>query len=436
MGRGGCRAGRRARGEGVPTPNKRAARLVGVPLAGTGDGGLRDRRGEVVDALVPALQEAARRSGVDVALVLFDEQDHAAVQARRCGPGEAEPGSRDLEAAQQERADELGRRAASGQLALFLGSGASIAAGLPTWKGLLQELGERPEMNGLDITSLTTLDAAQLAQQVLDETFRKFMQERFTLRRHALTHSLVAGLQVESVVTTNYDNGYELAASAVQSQERPLCVLPRQQAEAGSPWLLKMHGDSAHPESIVLTRQHYVEYGDVNAPLTGLVQSLLLTRHMLFVGFSLEDDNFARLAHQVRKLLKSVSAERRVGTVLTLREDAARERLWRSDLEQVGVWPAAAPGQSDEDRWRDEKCAARRLEIFLDRVAWRAAVSRGGSERYLLDERYDAMERTQDERSLREKLRRLERAVDAGEKATPAWATVQAALRALGSTPA
>ncbi len=100
------------------------------------------------------------------------------------------------------------------------------------------------------------------------------------------------------------------------------------------------------------------------------------------------------------------------------------------------MWPAAAPRQRDEDRWRDERRAAPRLEILLDRVAWRAAVSRGGSERHLLDERDDAMERTQAEPSLRDKLRRCERDIDYHEKGTPAWATVQAALRALGSTPA
>ena len=60
-------------------------------------------------------------------------------------------------------------------------------------------------------------------------------------------------------MTTNYDNGYELAAGAVQPADRPAKVLPREYAEAGSPWLLKLHGDVAKPESIVLTRQHYVE---------------------------------------------------------------------------------------------------------------------------------------------------------------------------------
>ena len=62
-----------------------------------------------------------------------------------------------------------------------------------------------------------------------------------------------------------------------------------------------MHGQPVHgciskPESIVLTRQDYLRYSDTNAALAGIVQSMLITSRMLFVGFSLADDNFYRIA--------------------------------------------------------------------------------------------------------------------------------------------
>ncbi len=50
---------------------------------------------------------------------------------------------------------------------------------------------------------------------------------------------MLAGLDVEAAVTTNYDNGYELASVAVRDPSRPLRVLPREYAEPGLPWLLK-----------------------------------------------------------------------------------------------------------------------------------------------------------------------------------------------------
>lgn len=38
-----------------------------------------------------------------------------------------------------------------------------------------------------------------------------------------------------------------------------------------------------------------MRYSTNRSALSGIVQSLLITRHMLFVGFSLKDDNFHRI---------------------------------------------------------------------------------------------------------------------------------------------
>jgi hypothetical protein len=403
----------------LPSEGRRAKRLIGLPLAGTGDGGLAQQRGAVVEALVPALEEAVRAHDVDVALVLHDARDHVAVQARR-----EDPGCLLLDRTYLDHADRLGELAAKEYLVLFLGAGVSRAAGLPSWSGLLAELAEKADISPASLEALSAPDAAQIAADVLGDRFYAFMSERFAVRRHALAHSLLAALQAPSVVTTNYDNGYELAAAVVQSGNAPLRVLPQEQATPGSPWLLKMHGDAQHPESIVLTRSQYLEYGDLRTPLAGMVQALLMTRHMLFVGFSLVDDNFARLAYQVRRLLNAGGqSDQRVGTVLFLRRDPLRERLWQQDLDPVAM--------TDEDG--DEGEAARLLEVFLDRVAWKATRARGGVEQLLLDKRYDGMVRPSAEADLRKRLRALAADATPEERATPAWQAVARALAELGA---
>lgn len=49
-------------------------------------------------------------------------------------------------------------------------------------------------------------------------------------------------------------------------------------------------------------QQDYMRYQTRRSALSGIVQGLLITRHMLFIGFSLRDDNFHRIADVLFKL--------------------------------------------------------------------------------------------------------------------------------------
>jgi hypothetical protein len=354
----------------------RARRLVGLPALGTGWGGAAGRRGALLQQLLPVLREAAETHGFDVALVLRSPSDLAAAQRVRRG----EDGGWDLPEHLQELAQQLGERARRGQLAVFIGAGVSAAAGLPTWEQLLDELATR---SGLDddlregLTRLPPQDsAALLARELGRDRVETFVKERFGPGSYAMAHALVADLPVQEFVTTNYDPLVELAAA---DMGRRLQVLPFDEARPGAPWLLKLHGDAAHPESVVLTREEYLQFGDTRAALAGVLHSLLLTRHVLFVGTSMLDDDLIRIAHQVRSALQLQGSEagRRTGTVLTLREDAARARLWERDVETVAMAPRdGSPAE-----------AARRLEVLLDLIGCLSTPPTG----YLLDPAYRGM---------------------------------------------
>ena len=64
----------------------------------------------------------------------------------------------------------------------------------------------------------------------------------------------------------------------------PFVVLPSPPKKGCKRWLLKMHGCITNPDSIVFTKQDYMRYADRFAALGGIVQSMLLTKHLLFVG--------------------------------------------------------------------------------------------------------------------------------------------------------
>jgi hypothetical protein len=365
-----------ARREVAQPAHGRARRLVGLPALGTGWGGAAGRRGALLQRLLPLLREAAGTHGFDVALVLRSPSDLAAAQRVRRG----QDGGWDLPARLEELAEQLGDKARRGQLAVFIGAGVSAAAGLPTWEQLLDELAACSGLEGDLREGLTRLppqdSAALLARELGRDRVESFVKERFGPGSYALAHALVADLPVQEFVTTNYDPLVELAAA---DMGRRLQVLPFDEARPGAPWLLKLHGDAAHPESVVLTREEYLQFGDTRAALAGVLHSLLLTRHVLFVGTSMLDDDLIRIAHQVRSALRLQGSEagRRTGTVLALREDAARARLWERDVETVAMAPReGSPAE-----------AARRLEVLLDLIGCLSTPPTG----YLLDPAYRGM---------------------------------------------
>jgi hypothetical protein len=129
---------------------------------------------------------------------------------------------------------------------------------------------------------------------------------------------------------------------------------------------------------------------------------------MLFLGFSLRDENFHRIADAVRRALVDRDA---YGTVLTLEREPMLEELWTRDLAFVAL---ATP---------------RRLELFLDCLLAHAQ----SATQHLLDDRFTAV-LSPAEKRLKEALAAL------GElppevRATSAWAEVEALLVRLGRRP-
>lgn len=409
---------------GRPPRHGRARHLVALPLVGTRYGGARLTAGEVVRALLPVMREAAQRFGFDVALVTNEGPAFAAAQAVRLAEGgDAWP---ELDEELRARAATLAGLAQRGELVLFLGAGVSSGAGLPMWARLITELAVGCGMAPDEVAALGRLgplDQARIIERRLGGPLELAAAVASLLDgcEVSLSHTMLAALPVREVVTTNYDRLFEFASQAVGLRT---AVLPWQSAAECERWLLKMHGCVTRPHDIVLTRQDYLRYAERRAALAGIVQTLLITRHMLFVGFSLEDDNFLRIADAVRKALHGDGAppcgerERLMGSSLVLRRNALFEELWAGDLDWVGL-----------ERAGDQTTAptARRLEIFLDHML--ALTDRHAA--HLLDARYEAV-LSEAELEVRDALHRLADGLSPQARATLAWQHLRRLLETLG----
>lgn len=391
--------------------NKRACPLVGLPLFGTGAGGYDAVRGEVLDGILAECDAAAGRHGYDVVITCRRRSDYAALQARRLSQPARSALAREL----QTEAERLGGLVRSGRLALFLGAGISQPAGLPSWEELIRRLAaeSRYADRTSELLQIPPVDAARLLERDLGPRFRPALRGELSRPLHALGHALLASLRVPETITTNFDALYEQACAA--AFDDPPRKLPWQRAQPGRPWLLKMHGD-IDSEHLVLSRDAYLGYDALWRPLASVVQAAMMTRHLLFVGYSLTDENFVRLGRDVSLLLDRMKLPRVVGTVITVREDPMLTELWGQDLQPVPV--ASSEGELP--------AAARLLDIFLDHMATEAA---SGERSYLLDPRYSAIIEDRGSPVLR-RLIELGQAVSA--ERNDRWREVEEFLRQYG----
>ena len=355
-----------------PTPTRnRIKPLVAVPVLGIEGGGLGQERGDVVRRLLNALTDAASELDLDVAVVTPDASVYGAAQYLR-----RQTAQWPLPAEQLQSAREIGAAARQGELALFMGAGVSIPAGLPTWGGLLKQLAEEHAIDvGEGFSSLNALDQAQYlhnkVQKLGDHVARIVVEAKVP----ALGHVLLAALGCTEAVTTNYDRLYEHAVRMQRGEGNVATVMPWDHPRFGKPWILKLHGDVNVPDSIVLTRQQFVSFDAETRPAGALLQTLLMTRHVLFVGASLTDDNVVRLAYEVDRYRRHYHLEGPVGTLLDVDEDQVRRELWDGQL----TWLSMS-GTTIEER-------SRTLEIFLDAVAAHASDEAS----WLLDERFKGL---------------------------------------------
>jgi hypothetical protein len=368
------RALRNAGGTAVPR--------LAVPVVGTGRGGSGRDKGAVFRKIVPALRAAAAKHRVDVVLVCFGDKPYSAAQRARLAL--APPM---IWAELETTVERLAGYAQHDQLALFIGAGVSMGAGLPSWKdlisGLAGSLGDESTPGG-GLDDLDVRDQAELLlhwyrdrQKDLSQTVRERIG---AFSRYSLAHGLLASMHARENVTTNYDRLFESAAT---SADRPLAILPRRPVhEIDQRWLLKLHGSVDDDGPIVLTRSDYLGLPARSGALFGILQAQLLTRHMLFVGYSLTDDTFHQVVHEVRAAIGTQTTSR-LGTALVLFRDRRLELLWGDVLHVVPMMEASPSDATSEDA----RVAARQLDIVLDEVARRSADVTA----FLLDPDYRSM---------------------------------------------
>lgn len=202
---------------------------------------------------------------------------------------------------------------ASGQLVVFAGPALSTAAGLRSWAQVAQVLADQPamrqepqhhqEMLGY-IQSGLLVEAFSLAQSVLGRS------EFATLVERMLSDAPVKVLpqaaralgalkpRLRAVLTTNLDHLLERAfAGSWPALWKPAADVARRRH-----FILKLHGTLLERSSWVFTRDQYDRAIAADPLLRQAYAAFFNAFPLLFIGFSLVDDDFETLLSQVRAL--------------------------------------------------------------------------------------------------------------------------------------
>lgn len=208
---------------------------------------------------------------------------------------------------------QIGRR----NVVLFVGAGASMGSQNragdrpPSWTGLLDELAEAicPPAPLAEARTLISqgqyLSAAELIHHAAvstgnlnhySDTLAELCDgpsgDKF---QPSPLHEAMIDLQPSVIVTTNFDQILE--RTVVDGYTPMLFNAPGidNAVRQGKNLILKLHGSAAHAMPTILTQSDYVALRREGSLALEVLQSLLLTRMALFVGYSFNDPDLRHI---------------------------------------------------------------------------------------------------------------------------------------------
>ena len=191
---------------------------------------------------------------------------------------------------------------------LFVGARLSMCLGLPSWRGLIEqmgrELGHDPEAFADSENDYRTLAEYYRLKNGGLGSLRRWMAENWNASEDRLRasepHALIVSLGFPIVYTTNYDHNLE-GAHRVHGKEFVAVTSVRDIAKIrdGVPQIIKFHGDLDDEESMVIGETDYFNRLEFESPLDIKLRSDALGKTILFLGYSLSDLNIRLLLHRL-----------------------------------------------------------------------------------------------------------------------------------------
>jgi SIR2-like domain len=249
--------------------------------------------------------------------------------------------------------EDLARSIAERRAILFAGAGLSMSVGLPSWRRLIERMGEELGTDPEDFlgpaNSYHTLAEYYRIKQGSIGPLRSWMDRNWKVSdekvRGSKMHELIVALDFPIIYTTNYDRNME---AAFEAHGRPYVKVANARDVAktqdGVTQIVKFHGDFDDDQSLVLTETDYFNRLAFDSPLDIRFLADALGKTVLFVGYSMSDLNIRLLLHRLWRTWQSsgYQKDRPRSFVFMARPDPVQEAV-------LGQWDISVLSGNTDD---------------------------------------------------------------------------------------
>lgn len=181
-------------------------------------------------------------------------------------------------------------------LVIFVGSGLSAKFNLPSWNKLVEdiikEIDKKESNVFLPVLEVGAMDAIDVLEKLKGDHSRikGYIKNNFKIKDGDFTlHKKLLELSGQ-IVTTNYDNAFEIASSntitpSVYTSSYNVSEINKN----GEPYIFKIHGSYTEPDHCILFRDDYDKLYVNEGAAKEKLKSIFAEKTILFLGFSFND---------------------------------------------------------------------------------------------------------------------------------------------------
>lgn len=189
-------------------------------------------------------------------------------------------------------------------LVLFVGAGVSKNSGMPLWSEAVDQIAKAV---GVDPNKFDNLKIPQFYYNDRGKKeYTQFMKQIFRygdVLKPCEIHNQIVDFDLDTIITTNYDNLIEQAFQNRNHVIQPICQDSDLAYAQPGKKLIKMHGDFEH-DNFVLKEDDYLNYSENFKLIENYVKSLVGSKVILFIGYSFSDPDTKQIFTWVKNTLK------------------------------------------------------------------------------------------------------------------------------------